>query len=38
MSKIIDQGTAEGTELTIDEHASYIVDLAKPLLLIRKKC
>ncbi|WP_436895149.1 6-phospho-alpha-glucosidase [Mammaliicoccus sciuri] len=29
--KIIDQGTAEGTELTIDEHASYIVDLARAI-------
>lgn len=28
---IIDQGTAENTELTIDEHASYIVDLAKAI-------
>ncbi|MGK9044224.1 6-phospho-alpha-glucosidase [Mammaliicoccus vitulinus] len=28
---IIDKGTAEGTELTIDEHASYIVDLARAI-------
>lgn len=28
---IINKGTAEGTELTIDEHASYIVDLARAI-------
>lgn len=28
---IIEKGTAEGTELTIDEHASYIVDLARAI-------
>lgn len=28
---IIEKGTAEETELTIDEHASYIVDLAKAI-------
>lgn len=28
---IIDKGTAKETELTIDEHASYIVDLAKAI-------
>ncbi|RFA35934.1 6-phospho-alpha-glucosidase [Virgibacillus dokdonensis] len=29
--KIIDNQTAEGTELEIDEHASYIVDLARAI-------
>ncbi|TFJ91408.1 6-phospho-alpha-glucosidase [Lentibacillus salicampi] len=29
--KIIDNQTSEGTELTIDEHASYIVDLARAI-------
>nr|WP_235788345.1 6-phospho-alpha-glucosidase [Salipaludibacillus sp. CUR1] len=29
--KIIDNGTSEGTELHIDEHASYIVDLARAI-------
>lgn len=29
--KIIDNQTAEGTELHIDEHASYIVDLARAI-------
>ncbi|EGQ3112265.1 6-phospho-alpha-glucosidase [Staphylococcus pseudintermedius] len=28
---IIDKGTAKDTELTVDEHASYIVDLAKAI-------
>ncbi|WP_239724451.1 6-phospho-alpha-glucosidase [Mammaliicoccus sp. R-M62] len=28
---IINKGTAKGTELTIDEHASYIVDLARAI-------
>lgn len=30
-NKIVDKGTAEGTELHIDEHASYIVDLARAI-------
>ncbi|HAT4256137.1 MAG: 6-phospho-alpha-glucosidase [Clostridium perfringens] len=29
--KVIEKGTAEGSELHIDEHASYIVDLARAI-------